>query len=196
MIIVRSPLRISLAGGGSDLPSFYSNDFGAVCSIAINKYVYVTVNNLSVYFPHRLRIAYSQTELTQDAKSIKHPIVREALTQLKIQGGIDVNVMSDIPAGTGLGSSSTFTVSLIHALNAFQNRLVGKDYLAKEACRLELDILKEPIGKQDQYAASFGGINLFKFHKSEQVSVEPIPMSKEREESLMSRLMVFYPRSP
>lgn len=192
MIIVRSPLRISFAGGGTDIKEYYSNGFGAVCSMAINKYVYVTVNDLATYFPHRFRIAYSQTELVQDAHSIKHPIVREALESMKIHGGIDVNVMADIPAGTGMGSSSTFTVSLLHALHAFQNKLVSKEHLAAEASRLEIDILKEPIGKQDQYAAAFGGINLFKFHKNEQVSIEPLPMSKSSREELNGNLMMFY----
>src|SRR4051812_18556235 len=122
MIIVRSPLRISFAGGGTDMREYYrssSEGFGAVCSLAINKYVYVTINNLSTFFPHRFRIAYSQTELTQDATSIKHPIVREALQLMDVHGGIDINVMADIPAGTGMGSSSCFTVSLLHALHAF-----------------------------------------------------------------------------
>lgn len=192
MIVVRSPLRISLVGGGTDLPQYFGSGFGAVCSIAINKYVYVTVNNLSTYFPHRIRIAYSQTELTQDLESIRHPLVREAMKSLRIHGGVDVNVMADIPAGTGMGSSSTFAVSMLHALYAFQNQLVSKEQLAREACRLEIDILKEPIGKQDQYAAAFGGVNLFRFHANQQVSVDPLPMSEASKKKLMQNLMVFY----
>lgn len=196
MIIVRSPLRISFAGGGTDLPSFYreggGDGYGAVCSMAINKYVYVTVNNLTSFFPHRFRVAYSQTELTQEVASIKHPIVREVLKAMDIHGGIDINVMADVPAGTGLGSSSTFTVSLFHALHAFQNRLAEKGTLASEACRLEIDVLKEPIGKQDQYAAAFGGINLFRFYADERVSVEPVPLAEETERLLHDRLMLFY----
>lgn len=192
MIIVRSPLRISLAGGGTDIREYYKDGFGAVCSIAINKYVYVTVNNLSTYFPHRFRVSYSQTELVQEVAAIRHPIVREALSAMEIQGGIDVNVMADIPAGTGMGSSSTFTVSFLHALHAFRNQLVAKEHLAREASRLEIDVLREPIGKQDQYAAAFGGINLFRFQANEQVSVEPIPMSAETQNRLMKRLLVFY----
>ena len=192
MIIVRSPLRISFAGGGTDMRDYYRNDFGAVCSMAINKYVYVTVNDLATYFPHRFRIAYSQTELVQDAASVKHPIVREALASMKIHGGIDINVMADIPAGTGMGSSSTFTVSLLHALHAFKNELVSKEQLAREASRIEIDILKEPIGKQDQFASAFGGINLFRFIKNEQVSVEPLPMSEAARKKLMGSLLMFY----
>lgn len=192
MIIIRSPLRISFAGGGTDMRDYYKRDFGAVCSMAINKYVYVTINDLAAYFPHRIRVAYSQTELVQDCASIKHPIVREALSSMKFSGGIDINVMADVPAGTGMGSSSTFTVSLLHALHAFRNRLVAKEQLAREAAQLEIDILKEPIGKQDQYAAAFGGINLFRFHQNEQVSVSPIPMSLEARETLMNRLLLFY----
>lgn len=192
MIIVRSPLRISFAGGGTDLPNYYREGFGAVCSVAINKYVYVTVNNLATFFPHRFRLAYSQTEQTQDVASIKHPIVREVLNEMKFHGGVDINVMADIPAGTGMGSSSAFTVSLLHALHAFRSELVEKEYLAREASRLEIDILKEPIGKQDQYAAAFGGINLFRFQANEKVSVEPVPLSPKIREQLMGNLMMFY----
>ncbi|MEW6058134.1 MAG: GHMP kinase [Bdellovibrionota bacterium] len=192
MIIVRSPLRISFAGGGTDIPDYYRQGSGAVCSMAINKYVYVTINNLATYFPHRFRISYSQTELTQDATSVKHPIVREALKAMNFNGGIDINVMADIPAGTGMGSSSAFTVSLLHALHAYRNELVAKEHLAREASRLEIEVLKEPIGKQDQYAAAFGGINFYRFDANEQVSVEPIPMSLEQRQKLMSHLMMFY----
>jgi D-glycero-alpha-D-manno-heptose-7-phosphate kinase len=192
MIIVRSPLRISFAGGGTDLREYYRDGFGAVCSMAIDKYVHVAINNFATYFPHRFRIAYSQIELTQDAASIKHPIVRETLKLHNIRGGIDISVMADIPAGTGMGSSSTFTVSMLHALHAFRNRLASKEQLAEEASRIEIDLLKEPIGKQDQYAASFGGINLFRFHANEQVSVEPLPMSRQATEQLTSHLMLFY----
>ncbi len=193
MIIVRSPHRISLAGGGSDLPEFFQkHEFGAVCNFSINRYVYVTINNLADYFPHRIRIAYSQTELTQDVDSIKHPIVREALKMLKLSGGIDINVMSDIPAGTGMGSSSAFTVSLLHALNAFKNQLISKEKLAQEACRLEIDLLNEPYGKQDQYVAAFGGINLFRFNADGSASIEPIPMAQENKKNLLDHLMLFY----
>lgn len=193
MIIVRSPHRISFAGGGTDMPEYYrEHGFGAVCSIAINRYVYVTVNSLADYFPHRFRIAYSKTELTQDAASIQHPIVREALKAMGLEGGIDVNVMSDIPAGTGMGSSSAFTVSLLHALNALRHRLVSKEELAREACRLEIETLKEPYGKQDQYAAAFGGINLIRFNADDRVTVEPIPMSEGASAELLGNLMLFY----
>jgi D-glycero-alpha-D-manno-heptose-7-phosphate kinase len=192
MIIVRSPLRISFAGGGTDLREYYREGFGAVCSMAINKYMYVTVNNLATYFPHRFRIAYAQTELTQEAASVKHPIVREALLSMKVQGGIDVNVMADIPAGTGMGSSSAFTVSLLHALYAFGNRLVSKEELAREASKIEVEILKEPIGKQDHYAAAFGGINLFRFYPNERVGVEPLPISEDAQQRLVSNLLLFY----
>ena len=193
MIIVRSPLRISLAGGGTDLRSFYKEKAGSVCSFAINKYVYVTVNNLSTFFPHRYRVSYSQTELTQNSESIKHPIVREALKFLDLQnGGIDINVMADIPAGTGMGSSSAFTVSLLHALHAMKGELVSKEVLAQEACYLEMDKLQEPIGKQDQYAASFGGLNLVRFFSNEQVEVRPLPVSELRKEEMLDHFLLFY----
>lgn len=192
MIIVRSPLRISLAGGGTDLQKYYQTGLGAVCSFAINKYVYVTVNNLSSYFPHRLRVAYSQTELVQEVSNIKHPIVKAALEEMKITGGIDVNVMADIPAGTGMGSSSAFTVGLLQALYAFKQKLVDKERLASEACRLEIELLKEPIGKQDQYAAAFGGINLIRFHANERVEVEPLPLNAAFERFFLNHMMLFY----
>lgn len=193
MIIVRSPLRISFAGGGTDLKEYYKNGYGLVCSMAINKYVYVTINNLSTYFPHRFRIAYSQTELVQDVNSIKHPIVREALKLMQLdEGGIDINVMADIPAGTGMGSSSSFTVCLLHALHTFRNQLVAKEKLAEEACHLEVELLKEPIGKQDQYAAAYGGLNLLRFYANERVNVEPVPLSQEIRQQLRERLLLFY----
>jgi D-glycero-alpha-D-manno-heptose-7-phosphate kinase len=160
--------------------------------MAINKYVYVTVNNLSSYFPHRLRISYSQTELTQDVSAIRHPIVREALKTMDIHGGIDINVMADIPAGTGMGSSSAFTVSLLHALHSFRNTLVSKEALARQASELEIEKLGEPIGKQDQYASAFGGLNLFRFMANEQVAVDPLPLSATAESRLMERLLLFY----
>jgi D-glycero-alpha-D-manno-heptose-7-phosphate kinase len=192
MIIVRTPLRISLAGGGTDFRKYYRFDFGAVCSMAINKYVYVAVNNLSTYFPHRFRIAYSQTELAQDASAIHHPIVREALLDMEIEQGIDINVIADIPSGTGMGSSSCFTVTLLHALHAFKEKLTTKEQLAREAARLEIDILKEPIGKQDQYACAFGGINLVRFLPNEQVMVEPLPIAMPRKREILGNLLLFY----
>lgn len=193
MIIARSPLRISFAGGGTDLPGYYeARGFGAVCSMAINKYIYVTANNLSAFFPHRFRIAYSQTELTQDAEDIRHPIVRAALKLHGIDGGIDINIMADIPAGTGMGSSSCFTVTLLHALHAARGRLVSREDLAAEASEIEIKILNEPIGKQDQYAAALGGFNLFKFHSHGRVDVEPLPLPESKREQLLQHLMLFY----
>jgi D-glycero-alpha-D-manno-heptose-7-phosphate kinase len=192
MIIVRTPLRISLAGGGTDFRNYYRFEFGAVCSMAINKYVYVAVNNLSTYFPHRFRIAYSQTELAQDKSTIHHPIVREALHEMDIEQGIDINVIADIPSGTGMGSSSCFTVTLLHALHAFKEKLTSKEQLAREAARLEIDILKEPIGKQDHYACAFGGVNMVRFLPSEQVMVEPLPIPMQRKREILDNLLLFY----
>jgi D-glycero-alpha-D-manno-heptose-7-phosphate kinase len=192
MIIVRAPLRISFAGGGTDLRGYYAQDFGAVCSMAINKYVYVTINNLSTFFPHRFRVAYSQTELKQSIDEISHPLVKAALKAMALDGGFDINVMADIPAGTGMGSSSTFAVSLLHGLYSFKNRLVSKERLAREASHLEIDILKEPIGKQDQYASAYGGLNLIKFFPDESVALTPIPISHEHKKRLSKNLLLFY----
>ncbi len=193
MIIVKTPLRISFAGGGTDLASYYQHDFGAVCSMAINKYIYISVNSLASYFPHRFRVAYSKTELVQDVQSIAHPIVRTALQELKFdEGGIDINVMADVPAGTGMGSSSAFTVALTHALYCAKGKLLGKEAIAREACRLEIDVLKAPIGKQDHYASAYGGINLLSFYPDEQVRVDPLPISQARRDQLLGNLAFFY----
>ena len=193
MIIIRTPLRISLAGGGTDLPRYYQTGQGAVCSIAIDKYIYITINNLSHFFPHRYRIAYSKTELIQSFDEIHHPIVRESLRHLNLKsGGIDISVMADIPAGTGLGSSSAFTVGLMHGLFSFQGKISSKELIAKEASNLEINILKEPIGKQDHYASAFGGINLIHFFKDEEVRVDPLPLSEEKRNTLLKNMMLFY----
>jgi D-glycero-alpha-D-manno-heptose-7-phosphate kinase len=193
MIIVRAPFRISLAGGGTDLRDFYKNyEFGAVCSFTINRYIYVTINDLADYFPHRIRVAYSKTELTQNVNEIQHPIVREALKDMQIKGGIDINIMADIPAGTGLGSSSTFTVALLHALSLFKNKIPQKEFLAAKACELAMDRLNEPCGKQDQYASAYGGFNYFKFFSDERVESNPIPISKDIKKQLKDRFYLFY----
>ena len=156
MIGTRTPFRISFAGGGSDLKEFYSRQAGCVLSTTIDKYMYIFIHP---YFDERIQVKYSRTELVGAVGEIKHPIVREALRKFGING-IDVNSIGDIPAGTGLGSSGSFTVGLLNALYAYTGRYPDPETLAREACALEIDMLKEPIGKQDQYAAAYGGLNL------------------------------------
>src|SRR5882672_2717353 len=172
MIISRTPMRMSFVGGGSDLPSFYRSFGGAVVSTAIDKYMYITVNRK---FDSGVRASYAKTEEVEHAHQIQHPLIRSVLTHLGIEGGVELASMADIPArGTGLGSSSAFTVGLLHALYAFQHRYVSSEDLARQSCHIEIDVCGEPIGKQDQYAAAYGGLNYIRFHADDTVSVDPI----------------------
>jgi len=190
MIISKTPLRMSFVGGGSDLPVFYRKYGGAVVSTAINKFVYVTVNQK---FDERIRLSYSKTEDAKSAEKIKHPLVREALRMLGIKGGIEITSIADIPAkGTGLGSSSSFTVGLLNALHAFANRYAAAEKLAHESCTIEIERCGEPIGKQDQYAAAYGGFNLIEFNPDDSVSVEPIICKRETLRQLQENTLVFY----
>lgn len=188
MIGTRTPFRVSFAGGGSDLPAFYKRHPGCVLSTSINKYMYIFIHP---FFDRRIQVKYSKTELADTIEEIKHPIVREALAKFKLTG-IDVNSIADIPAGTGLGSSCSFTVGLLHALYAYTRSLPSKERLAREACDLEIGILKEPIGKQDQYAAAYGGLNFITFYEDESVNVEPVIMPSGKLRELESSLLMFY----
>jgi D-glycero-alpha-D-manno-heptose-7-phosphate kinase len=177
MILSKTPLRMSWVGGGSDLPSYYKNSLGAVISTSINKYVYVAINKK---FDSKIRLSYNKTEEVDLVNQIEHPIFRETLSYLNIVGGIEIASMADIPSkGSGLGSSSSFTVGLLNALHAYQNKFISKYDLAQKACHIEIDKCEEPIGKQDQYAASFGGINIYRFNADNSVDVEPVLCSPE-----------------
>jgi D-glycero-alpha-D-manno-heptose-7-phosphate kinase len=190
MIISKTPLRMSFVGGGSDLPVFYRKYGGAVVSTAINKFVYLTVNKK---FDERIRLSYSKTEDAKSAEKIKHPLVREAMQMLGIRGGVEITSIADIPAkGTGLGSSSSFTVGLLNALHAFANRYASAGKLAEESCFIEINRCGEPIGKQDQYAAAFGGFNLIQFNPDDSVNVEPVICKRETLRQLQENLVVFY----
>jgi D-glycero-alpha-D-manno-heptose-7-phosphate kinase len=190
MIVSRTPLRISFVGGGSDLPDFYRKYGGAVLSTAIDKYVYVNVNRK---FDDGIRVAYSKTEEVQSIEEIEHPIVRNGLRELNISGGVEITTIADIPSrGTGLGSSSSFAVGLINALAAFKGRHVSREELGRESCRIEIDLCGEPIGKQDQYAAAYGGLNLIEFHPDDSVVVTPVLLRPEVREQLNRRIMLFY----
>jgi D-glycero-alpha-D-manno-heptose-7-phosphate kinase len=181
---------MSFVGGGSDLPVFYRKCGGAVVSTAINKFVYVTVNKK---FDDQIRVSYSKTEEARSVEKIKHPLVREAMKLLGVAGGIEITSIADIPSkGSGLGSSSSFTVGLLNALHAFANRHVSADRLARESCEIEIDRCGEPIGKQDQYAAAFGGFNFIQFNPDDSVHVEPIICKRETIERLQSQTLVFY----
>ena len=190
MIITKAPFRISFAGGGSDLKSFYSkNGYGAVVSTTIDKYMYIM---LHPYFHEKIRIKYSKLEDVDNLKDIMHPIVRESLKLVRLEKGVEIASIADVPAGTGIGSSSSFTVSLLQALYTYKGKFVTKERLAREACKIEIDILKEPIGKQDQYAASYGGINYIQFNPDGTVFVEPILCKPEVKAKLMRNLLMFY----
>ena len=192
MIISRTPFRMSFAGGGTDLKKYYEEEYGAVISTTIDKYMYITVNSLSTFHNHKIRISYSKTELVNNVAEIKHPVIKEALKLVDIDGGIEIISMADIPAGTGMGSSSSFTVGLLNALYAFQGKSVSPEQLAREACKIEIELLKEPIGKQDQYASAYGGLNYIQFNPDESVFVNPVISSREVKDELSNNLMMFY----
>jgi D-glycero-alpha-D-manno-heptose-7-phosphate kinase len=190
MIISRTPLRVSLFGGGSDLRAFYRRQPGAVLSTTIDKSVYVTVSRK---FDDAVRVSYSRTEEVSRAQDVEHPLVREALALLEIQGGIEITSVADIPArGTGLGSSSAFTVGLLNALHAYRGRHAPADRLAEESCLIEIERCGEPIGKQDQYAAAFGGLNFIRFHPDESVDVTKVICPPDTLADLHRRLLFFY----
>jgi D-glycero-alpha-D-manno-heptose-7-phosphate kinase len=190
MIISRTPLRMSFVGGGSDLAVFYRKFGGAVVSTAINQFVYITVNKK---FDEKIRVSYSKTEEARTVDRIKHPLVREAMKLLKIDGGLEITSVADIPGrGSGLGSSSSFTVGLLHALHAYAERYAGAEQLAQEACEIEIGRCGEPIGKQDQYAAAYGGLNFIQFHEDDSVSVEPILCKRETLRTIQDHILVFY----
>lgn len=190
MIISRTPLRMSFVGGGSDLPAFYRRKRGAVLSTAIDKYVYVNVNKK---FDEGVRLAYSRTEEVGSVDEIEHRLVRAAMNYLGLRGGVEITTIADIPSkGTGLGSSSTFTVGLLHALNAFQGRYISAERLGADACAIEINICGEPIGKQDQYAAAFGGFNLIEFMPDESVHVEPVICHPQTLAELQRNTLLLY----
>ncbi|QDM28174.1 GHMP kinase [Tardiphaga sp. vice304] len=190
MIITRTPLRASFAGGGSDIASFYRRFGGAVVSTAIDKYIYVTVNRK---FDDGLRVAYSRNEEVENLGQIRHPIVKNALKILGISGGVEITTIADVPSrGTGLGSSSSFAVGLLCALGGFQGRFMAAQELAELSCEVEIELCGEPIGKQDQYAAAYGGMSLIEFNADDTTRVTPIIMPKERRQAVESRLLMFY----
>jgi D-glycero-alpha-D-manno-heptose-7-phosphate kinase len=190
MIISRTPLRMSFLGGGSDLPVFYRRFGGAVVSTAINQFIYVTINRK---FDEQIRVSYSRTEEARNVDRVKHPLVREALKLLEVSGGVEITSIADIPAkGTGLGSSSSFTVGLLHVLHAYAGRYASAEQLAREACQIEIERCGEPIGKQDQYAAAYGGLNYIEFRPDDTVRVEPIICRRATLELLQEQTLTFY----
>ncbi len=194
MIISRTPFRVSFVGGGTDLRVFYSQEYGQVLSTAIDKYIYVAVKRQSEIAEIKYRINWSRVELKNSIDEIEHPIVREALKMLDIDFPCEVTTFADIPANSGLGSSSSFAVGLLHALYALKREMVSKDDLARQAGNIEIDILKRNMGKQDHYAAANGNLNVISFYSDEEVCVEPILISKDVREQLAGKLLLFYTR--
>ncbi len=189
MIITKTPFRISFVGGGSDLPAFFEKQKGAVLSTSINKYMYISTHQ---YFEaDKIRCKYSQTETVGDVNEFKHPILRTVLSDFNLNG-IEVSSIADIPGGTGMGSSSSFTVGLLHNLNTYIEKEVSKEELGAGACRIEIELLGEPIGKQDQYAAAYGGLNVIEFNTDGTVTVSPVNISNEIRDQLDQNLKLYY----
>jgi len=195
MIVSKTPMRLSFVGGGSDLPSYYREAGGAVLSTSINKFVYLMINKR---FGHGFRVSYSKTEEVDSVANIEHRIVRNTLLKLGIDGaglhgGVEITSIADIPArGSGLGSSSAFTVGLLHALHAYKGRYRSKADLASEACEIEIDRCGEPIGKQDQFATAFGGLNVISFNTDGAVNVVPVVARSDVMRTIESELLMFY----
>lgn len=190
MVISRTPLRISFSGGGTDLPSLYKKHTGYVVSVSINKYIFITVNKK---FDNKIRVSYSKTEIVDSSDEIRHELVRCCLQKVGIKRGIEITSIADIPSeGTGLGSSSSYIVGLLNALYAYKGKFVTAERLAKEACEIEINILKKPIGKQDQYIAAYGGFKFFQFFKDGRVSVNPIICSLQVKNYIQHNLIMFY----
>lgn len=192
MIISRTPFRVSFFGGGTDYPAWYRKYGGAVLAATINKYCYLTCRYLPPFFEHRIRVVYAQIENCRTIDEINHPAVREILRYLKIDRGVEIHHDGDLPARSGLGSSSAFTVGLIHALHALEGHMPNKQQLAKESIYVEQECLKETVGSQDQVLAAHGGFNHIVFHTDGEISVRPMTLARERLSELNSHLMLFF----
>lgn len=191
MIISKTPVRISFFGGGTDYPAYFHHEPGAVLSTTIDKYVYITVNPITGILGEKYRISYSKQELCNEVQDIEHPVVRAVIQYLGITEGLDINIFSDLPSRTGLGSSSSFTVGLLHSLYALQGKIKSKKELAEEAIHIEFNVLQERVGVQDQLAAAYGGMNVMQFSK-EALTVNPLVISSERKKLLQDHLLLCY----
>jgi len=192
MIVTRTPFRISFFGGGTDYPSWYREHGGAVLATSIDKYCYLTCRYLPPFFEHKYRIVYSYIERVASLEEIKHPAAREVLRYMNIPRGIELHHDGDLPARSGMGSSSSFTVGLLHALYALKGQMLSKHQLAMESIHIEQEILKETVGSQDQVLAAYGGFNHITFQTNGEIAVRPVTLTRERIEELESHLMLFY----
>lgn len=189
MIIVQTPLRISFFGGGTDFPSYFLNEGGCVLSSAINKFIFVTIKER---FDDKLRVGYTRTEIVDTVDEVAHELIREALRKTGVRKGVELITMGDIPAGSGLGSSSTVTVGSLHAMYAYQNMLVSMDRLAEEACDIEVNVLGKPIGFQDQYIAAFGGLRFIEFNRSGNVITEMVNLDPVIQNRLSENMLLYF----
>lgn len=191
LIVSRTPVRISFFGGGTDYPDYYRNNRGAVLGTTIDRYTHVSISTPEDFFDHKIRIGYSKTELVKNIDEIEHPSIRECLKFHGFSGNLDIHIFSDLPARTGLGSSSSFTVSFLHALYALQGKIASKQRLAEEACYVEQKLIKENVGSQDQFHAAYGGMNIIEFNE-DKASVRPLIITPEKKRALESHMMLFY----
>ncbi len=192
MIISRTPFRISFFGGGTDYPAWYHEHGGSVLGMAIDKYCYISCRKLPPFFEYKHRIVYSRVENVKEIAEIQHPAVRGVLETLKIQEGVEIHHDGDLPARSGLGSSSSFTVGLIHSLKALEGAMIAKRDLAAQAVHIEQEVLKETVGSQDQILTAYGGLNRIDFNRDDLFVVTPIIMDKERVVALQNHMMLFF----
>ena len=193
MIISKTPLRISFVGGGTDLPSFYKNNgFGSVLSTSINSYLYVSIKKQNNFFEEKYRLNYSETELVKKLSDIKNPIIKECIKFMNIKDRLYISTIADVPSHSGLGSSSSFTVGLLKALYQFKGKAINSNRLAKESGIIEINKLRQSLGKQDHYAATYGGLNIFIFNKNENVKIQKINISKKNLKKFNSSILMFW----
>jgi D-glycero-alpha-D-manno-heptose-7-phosphate kinase len=189
MIISQTPYRVSFAGGGTDRPAFYRREYGAVLSTTIDQHIYVTIHRR---FESTIRVSYSRTEVASTLDEVQHELVREAMRRVEIDEPLEITTIGDVPSGTGMGSSSSLTVGLLIALHGYRNRVVSPRLLAEQACQIEIDVLGKPIGRQDQYAAGFGGLNYVRCNPDDTVDVEPVPCRTETMAELERQALLVY----
>jgi len=192
LIITKTPLRVSFLGGGTDYPDYFLEHGGQTLGAAIDKYSYVVVNSLANLFDYKIRVSYSQTELVNEVSEIEHPAVRACMQFLQVDGNLEVHYVGDLPARTGLGSSSSFTVGLLHALRATKGELVTAKQLASDAVYIEQQLLAERVGVQDQYICAYGGLMHLQFARHGGITASPLPISQQRLSDLQSHMMLFY----
>jgi D-glycero-alpha-D-manno-heptose-7-phosphate kinase len=196
MIISKTPYRISFLGGGTDYPAWFREHGGGVLATSIDKYCYLTCRHLPAFFEHRFRIVYSRTELCRTIDKIEHPAIREMFRMMKIREGLEMHYDGDLPARSGMGSSSSFVVSLLHILHALRGQMISQQELAQKAIHFEQEVLKETVGSQDQVICAYGGLNVIRFSSRKHFDIRPLIISKERQDKFERHLLLFYTGIP